>query len=363
MNNIIYELKSILALTKASLISLTKNKSSLIFGLIFPIVFISIFGLLGSGQTSLNVYYSGSENNYIYNSIKEIESINIDTEIQNIDQAKEQLSTGDLDAIIIEQTDNNGKKETQLITSQASGTNKQIIESLISGIADKINLSLINENSKLIDLKIEELEGRRRSQIDFVLPGQLGFSLLSSGIFGTAFILLSLRETLVLKRFLATPIKKSSILIAEGLSRLVFSTLQTLILILVGYFAFDFTLINGLSTLFSMLGLVVLGLIVFLGIGFLVSALSKNESSVSSIANIFTLPQFLLTGTFFPLELLPNWLATIGRVLPLTHLNEAMREISFNGASFIDILPNILFLLLWGVVVYAIAIKLFKWEE
>lgn len=363
MNNIVYEIRSILALTKASLISLTKNRSSLIFGLIFPIIFISIFGLLGNGQTSLNIYYSGSDSNYIYKSIQEIDSIKIKKDIQNVEEAKKKLSTGDLDGIIIEQTDSNGYKETKLITSQASGTNKQIIENLISGIADKINLSLIDENKKLINLKTEELEGKKRSQIDFVLPGQLGFSLLSSSIFGTAFVLLSLRETLVLKRFLATPINKSSILIAEGLSRLVFSTIQTLILILIGYFAFDFTLINGLYTLLSMLVLVVLGLIVFLGIGFLVSALSKNQSSVSSIANIFTLPQFLLTGTFFPLDLLPKWLATIGRLLPLTHLNDAMREISFNGGSFIDIFPDIFFLILWGLIVYTIAIRLFNWEE
>ncbi len=362
MNRIVLEIKSILALTKASLISLTKNKSSIVFGLIFPIVFISIFGLIGSGQTSLTIYYSGNTENPIYKTIESIESITISEDI-NIDEAKELLKTGEIDGILEVSSNQINKYSVNLITSDASGNNKQILESIVNGIADKINLSVLDSNAKLIDLKTSQLEGRTRSQIDFVLPGQLGFSLLSSGIFGTAFILLSLKETLVLKRFLATPIKKSSILIAEGLSRLVFSSIQTFVLIMIGYFAFDFTLLNGLSTLFAMLGLVVLGLTVFLGFGFLVSALSKTENNVASIANIFTLPQFLLTGTFFPLELLPDWLATIGRVLPLTHLNEAMREVSFNGASYIDILPNILWLLVWGIVVYTISIKLFKWDD
>ena len=111
-----------------------------------------------------------------------------------------------------------------------------------------------------------------------------------------------------------------------------------------------------------MMILSVIALIVFLGFGFVVSGIAKNESAVPPIANLITLPQFLLAGTFFPISNFPDWLQPVSRVLPLTYLNEALRKISFEGASLLDVRYDILIMLIWGIIVYAIAVKVFKWE-
>ena len=79
-------------------------------------------------------------------------------------------------------------------------------------------------------------------------------------------------------------------------------------------------------------------------------------------ANLITLPQFLLAGTFFPIDRFPSWLQVIAKVLPLTHLNIAMRSVAFEGANLWDVKTEIGILLLWGVVAYALAIKFFRWE-
>jgi ABC-2 type transport system permease protein len=99
-----------------------------------------------------------------------------------------------------------------------------------------------------------------------------------------------------------------------------------------------------------------------MGFGFIISGLAKNESSIPPLANIITLPQFLLGGTFFDVEVLPKWLQPIANMLPLTHLNGAMRSIAFEGMNLWEVRGEVLILLIWGVVAYAAAIKVFRWE-
>jgi len=112
----------------------------------------------------------------------------------------------------------------------------------------------------------------------------------------------------------------------------------------------------------NMLVLSVIGLIVFMGFGFVVSGVAKNESSVPPIANIITLPQFLLSGTFFPIAVFPGWLQPISKALPLTYLNDAMRKVAFEGANLWEVNHQILILLLWMLIIYTVAVKTFKWE-
>ena len=117
-----------------------------------------------------------------------------------------------------------------------------------------------------------------------------------------------------------------------------------------------------MQTFLEMLVLSLIGLIVFMGFGFIVSGLAKNESTIPPFANLITLPQFLLAGTFFSIDAFPSWLQIIARVLPLTHLNIAMRSVAFEVAHLWDVKNEIGILILWGVVAYAVAIKVFKWE-
>lgn len=198
--------------------------------------------------------------------------------------------------------------------------------------------------------------------IDFILPGQLGFSLLSAGVFGVAFIFFNLRQTLVLKRFFATPINRSYIVLGEGLSRVLFQMLTSIVILTLGHFFFGFTLIHGLETFLELLVLSFIGLMVFMGFGFVVSGLAKTESSIPPLANIVTLPQFLLSGTFFSTDVFPGWLQPICNILPLTQLNNAMRKVAFEGAHLINCGKEIGILIVWALVVYTLAVKFFRWE-
>jgi len=369
MNNLnkINQIRATLALTKASLISLFRNPSALVFSLIFPMVFIVIFGLIGGDSTEITTYLTKSSNkqNPIYESLENLDNIKFKN-YKNEELAKEDLKIGNIDSIIdIAKQDFSPypKYTINLLTSDAAPEKGQLIKSVISSVSQNINLEFVDKNALPISLVTETIEGRKYKAIDFILPGQLGFALLSNGIFGTAFVLIILKETLVLKRFFAAPIKKSDILIAEGISRLLFGLLQAIVIIAFGYLFFDFTLIHGFSTFIQMILIAICGLIVFLGIGLFVSSISKDQNSVPAIANLFTLPQFLLAGTFFSIDLFPKWLQPISEVLPLTHLNNALRAIAFEGADIATIFPNLLALCIWAIIIYTTTAFLFKWNR
>ena len=362
------QVKAMLAITKASLKSTFRSPSAVLFSIGFPLIFILVFGFIGGGGGySINVAMDKKSDtiNPVYNILKSIP--NLKFKIKSDEEIKEDLEKGRLTAVILIEKAADGKspfhiqlKSSEAVSPQNISVLKQIIESVVSGINKQAfpNTPTI----ATISNDVEKIPGRIYRTIDFILPGQLGFSLLSAGVFGVAFLFFNLRQQLVLKRFYATPIRRSYIILGETLSRVLFQLMTAVIIIGLGNLAFHFTLVHGFVTFLEIMALSFLALLVFMGFGFIVSGLAKNESTIPPFANLFTLPQFLLAGTFFSIDNFPTWLQPLCKILPLTHFNNAMRSIAFEGASLIDVWKEISILGIWGIVVYAVAIKTFKWE-
>ncbi len=281
------------------------------------------------------------------------------------EKALDELSRGHITAIIriTELTQQEFPKYSIDITSSSAAADKiGLLQSIVQQAIAELNQQYLPNQQHYATITKQFIPGRMYRTIDFILPGQLGFSLLSAGVFGVAFIFFNLRQTLVLKRFFATPIKRTYIVLGEGLGRIVFQMTTAVVILLFGHFVFNFTLVNGWITFIELIALSLIGLIIFMGFGFVVSGVAKSDSTIPPFANIVTLPQFLLAGTFFPVENFPTWLQPLCNLLPLTHLNQAMRNVAFEGAHLYDCIPQLQMLLIWGIVVYAIAIKVFKWE-
>jgi ABC-2 type transport system permease protein len=356
--------KATLAIAKASFRSIVRSPSSVVFTLLFPLIFILVFGFIGGSAVSVDVgVVKGCDTqNPVYQALAKSSVIHLIND-QPIDQMNSDLAKGHIDAILnITKNESRPPFTVDVKYTKASAEKDNIFKSVLSSIFFRMNQMTSNEPPAIAELKESTVSGREYKTIDFILPGQLGFSLLSTGVFGTAFVFLSLRITLVIKRFFATPVKRYSIVLGEALARITFALIGALFIILIGHYAFDFTLIHGISTVLQMLVLSFVGVVIFMGFGFVVSGIAKNESSVPPIANIITLPQFLLSGTFFSISVFPKWLQPICNALPLTYLNDAMRKIAFEGASLLDVGHQLLILLIWGIIVYSAAVKLFKWE-
>lgn len=355
--------RATLALAKASFRSIMRSPSAVVFTLAFPLIFILVFGFLGGGGTKLDIALA-PESDMANPVILALEKTGLIRLTKNDDQQNinSKLEKGNYDAVISVEKNPNGVPAyfTNVKYTSASMDKGNILKSILNEISFNLN----NQNVKptVTQIKATTVTGRLYRTIDFILPGQLGFSLLSTGVFGTAFVFFSLRQNLVIKRFFATPVKRSSIVIGEAIARIGFALLGALFIILIGHFFFKFTLIHGVTTVANMLILGAMGVIVFMGFGFVVSGIAKSESTIPPISNIITLPQFLLSGTFFSIDAFPNWLQPISRALPLTYLNDAMRKVAFEGAGLWDVRHQILILLIWGVGIYAVAVKTFKWE-
>jgi ABC-2 type transport system permease protein len=363
MNNPYSNINATLALAKASFRSIMRSPSAVVFTLAFPLIFILVFGFLGGGGIKVDLAVSpGSDlQNPVVKALEETSVIRL-VKDKNASEIKEALEKGNYAAVIDVQKNAVGTPEylVNVQYTSASLDKGNILKSVLNNLLYTLNSKDVEPS--IAALRESTVKGRTYRTIDFILPGQLGFSLLSTGVFGTAFVFFSLRQNLVIKRFFATPVKKSSIVFGEGIARIGFALLGAIFIIVIGHFFFKFTLIHGVITVLNMLVLAFIGLVVFMGFGFVVSGMAKSESTIPPISNIITLPQFLLSGTFFSIENFPSWLQPISRALPLTYLNDAMRKVAFEGAGLWDVKFQIMILIIWGIGIYAVAVKVFKWE-
>ena len=365
------QVKGMLAITVASLKAIFRSPSAVVFSFVFPFIFILVFGFIGDNGGvpvyKLVVDKSCDTTNMLFDSIKASNRIKIVSFATN-EELRSNLVKGKIAGVLkIIPTGIENPQYTYTINSTNASDDKwpqlrSVLQSISNKVSEKAFPGRLNFAKEKFDYNKDIEQVREYKTIDFILPGQLGFSLLSSGVFGVAFMFFNLRSTLVLKRFFATPITRTFIVLGEGLARVIFQMVTAIVIILVGKFLFGFTLINGVQTLFEMLFLSFLGLLVFMGFGFIVSGLAKSDSTIPPFANLITLPQFLLGGTFFSVEAFPKWLQPISKALPLTHLNTAMRAVAFEGQNLWDVKNEIGILLLWGVIVYIVAVKVFKWE-
>ena len=366
------QLQAMLAITRGSLKAVFRSPSAVIFSFVFPLIFILVFGFIGGGgRLSVRVTFDPQSDtiNPIYMALKQIPGFNIIR--KDTAGIRQDLEKGRITAIINiaknELADSAGAAPYSISLKSSEAVSQQnitILRSIIEGVIKQINHQRFPTNQSIAEMNndVVKIPGRTYRTIDFILPGQLGFSLLSAGVFGVAFIFFGLRQTLVLKRFYATPIKRAYIVLGEAISRVLFGLITAVVILLIGHFAFQFTLVHGVLTFIELLVLSFIGLLVFMGFGFVVSGLARNDSAIPPFANLITLPQFLLGGTFFSTDAFPGWLKTFADILPLTHLNDAMRNVAFEGAHLSDCMKQMGILAIWGVVVYAIAVKVFRWE-
>jgi ABC-2 type transport system permease protein len=361
------QLRAMLAIAKGSFKAILRNPSAVAFSFGFPMVFILVFGFISGGAPTVDIALARkSDTSYqVVKGLLRSPMIRL-TEETDTAKIREDIIKGRIGAILTVDTGRSAAGFPQYTihaqTSSASADKYQIVRSVIArGFENAVEAEPRQYQPIIVD-ELPPLPGREYTTIDFILPGMLGFSLLSAAVFGVAFIFFSLRQQLVLKRYFATPIGKRYIVMGEGIARVAFQMITAVVIIGIGKLWFHFTLVHGWLTFLEMLILSLIGLIVFMGFGFIISSVAKSESTIPPFANLFTLPQFLLGGTFFSVQAFPAWLQKICEILPLKQLNDAMRNVAFEGAHLTDCGKQLGILLLWGIGTYAVAIKVFKWE-
>jgi ABC-2 type transport system permease protein len=360
------QLKAMLAVTRASLLATFKSPQSIFFSLFFPIVLIWIFGSLSGGGSAPSVDVAFEKNidssSVIYQQLVHNPFLKFTREGEK--DVEDELRKGRIAAVInVERRDTGATPfAVHLRTSSASQREFYTLQTVLSNTIHDLDNIMYPDRRTVAVVTKSVVDGRRYKMIDFFLPGMIGFSLIGSAVFGIAFLFYSLRETLVLKRMYATPIQRGYIILGESISKVLFQIMTVVVLIIFGYLMYGFHLANGVVTFVNMLLLSFLALLVFMGFGFLISSISKNQTVIPVYANLFMFPQYFLSGTFFPKTALPAGIQPMLKFLPLTAFNDALRNVAFEGSPLWTCWPQIAVLAVWGLIVYAVTAKFFRWD-
>ena len=194
--------------------------------------------------------------------------------------------------------------------------------------------------------------------IDFLIPGLLGMNLMNSGMWGVGFALVEMRQRKLLKRFVATPMRRSDFLLALASSRLLLMLIELVLLLGFGILAFQMRLMGSWA---SVMLISAIGALCFGGLGLLTASRAQKIESVSGLINLVMMPMWLLSGVFFSYERFPALLTPFIKVLPLTALNDALRATILGGAALTAQGSRLLVLVLWGGVSYLLALRWFRW--
>jgi ABC-2 type transport system permease protein len=358
------QIRAFFTMMKYFFLAQTRNPATFAFGFLFPVVFISVFGFIGNSTSQLNLGTpSGSnQDNPIIQTIKQQQFAKLEEAPKT--QLENKIKQGNIAGIIEVETleSQPPQYKINLTTSQANPQQAAGIQLYIRGLADQTNLKLSGIENPPVTVAQTEISGREARYIDFALPGMIGFSLLSTALFGTVFGLIYLKKALVLKRMFATPTKALTILLAQGGSRLIVALLQTVLILVLGVLVFQFYLPHGWVTFAELLLISAIGLVAFLGFGYFFAGLASDENSAGPLVNLVSLPQFLLSGTFFPTDSFPSWIQPLANNLPLSYFNIAVRKVTTEGGDITQTIPYIIGMIAWGALMYILAAKTFRWE-
>lgn len=195
--------------------------------------------------------------------------------------------------------------------------------------------------------------------IDFLIPGIMGMNLMGGGLWGIGFVLVDMRVRKLLKRLLATPMRRSHFLASVLCARMLFILPEMLLLLLLGRLGFGIPVLGSLITLSIV---IVVGALAFSGIGLLVACRANKTETVSGLMNLVMLPMWLLSGTFFSSRRFPEITQPFIQALPLTQVNDALRAVMLEGASLASISWRLLILAAYAVVCFVAALRFFRWQ-
>jgi len=195
--------------------------------------------------------------------------------------------------------------------------------------------------------------------IDFLIPGLLGMNLMGTGIWSFAFSITTARSRKILKRLIATPMRKTDYLLSQVFARLSFLLIELVVLVGFGWLVFG---VGVRGSLLLMLVTCLIGAMSFCGLGLLIASRVSTIEGASGIANVVMMPMWLLSGVFFSYERFPEKALPFIRALPLTALNDALRGVMNEGRPFSALAPQLAIVAAWGVVSFVVALKIFRWK-
>ncbi|MBV9159528.1 MAG: ABC transporter permease [Candidatus Kaiserbacteria bacterium] len=355
-------MRTILKLTGASIKAFVRNRQALFSTLIMPLFIMLIFGYIGFDKppkfdVGLVTHAPDARTAALVDQLKSFPTFTIHEGALESERA--QLEQGNR-SIVLDVPDNIAKDRTiAAYTNPGQASQAQTVLSILDQFASTAGLAAAHASPAFV-VKETAVSAHNTRYIEFLLPGLLALSIMQMSVFSVAFVFTQYKEKGVLKRLLATPMQPLQFVAANAITRLIVSVVQAAIFVILGLVLFK---IHIAGSYFLLAFCVILGALMFLGLGFTISGFAKTTDAVPMIANLVVFPMMFLGGTFFAVSNMPAWLQAIAKFLPLTFFSGALRDIMTKGASIGDIRWDILGMLIWGAILIYLATVTFRFQE
>ena len=346
------------SLSGAILRGFVRDRQALFFAIVFPLMFLVLFGGLFSDQSAGKVDMIVVGDVTLVDDLPAGADETFDatfdvTRSDDLDDALAQVRKGDADVAVEQQGDTLVAHYTRTDPAKAG-----ITAGALQALVDGTNVAVTGQ-APTYSLEVESVEDDSLSAIQYYTPGLLGWAVAMSAAFGAASTIQGWRQTKLLRRLQLAPVSTRTIVGARVSVTVAVALSQMAIFIGVGAALFDLTLTGAW---WMAVPLLVVGTLCFMSIGLLAGAITKTQEGAVNAANFMVLPMAFLSGSFFPLEGTPQWLQTISNVLPLKHLNEGMLDVMVRGEPWTAALGPMLYLVAFAVVVTLVSARLFRWD-
>jgi ABC-2 type transport system permease protein len=351
-----------------------RNKFGLFFGLIFPVILILIFGAIFSGGSSgtVNVYAQNQDTgpfaipqmdiaSQFLNALNSSTTIRVITVNATEDFSKYLADHSSSDGIIIPANFSAnylaGHQVNVTVYGNPTSSTSGIVSGTVNGYANYFNLQRFN-GTMVIGLTSATVNTQQTKYIDFLIPGLIGFSILVSPMFSLVNISSEYKKTKLFKQLSLTPLTKMEWLASKVLWYIVLTAFSFLLMVGVGIFAFG----AHITLTVWLIPFLILGPMLFASLGMLVGTVTKNPETAGVIGNIVTFPMMFLSGTFFPISTMPQYLQSLAHVLPLFYIIEGLNNVMVY-ANYMGAIIDLAVVAVITAVIFVLAVRLFKWRE
>jgi ABC-2 type transport system permease protein len=348
------------SLSKAMVLGLARDKLAVFFMLLFPLMFLLLFGALFRGDTTPQVRIAQVGAVEVLDGIQgaalaELQDV-LDVErTGDREAALAEVRSGTVDAALREEDG-----ELELRYSAADQVRAGTVHGVIDSLVQQANQAASGQPVKY-RMNTARVEDESTKAIQFLTPGLLGWAIAMGAAFMSSFTLVHWRKKRILRRLWLAPVGPGTVIGARIGVSLALAFVQTAIFVLVALIPYYGLRLTGYWWL--SLPLVACGTLAFMSIGLLIGSWARTEEAANGALQAVVLPMAFLSGSFFPTDNLPGWLQRVTDVLPLKHLNEAMMAVLSRDGGWSDAWPAMGILLAFTVVLTAIASRLFRWDD
>lgn len=342
-----------------------RDRQAIVFSMFFPIAFMLALGLTGrGGGDPIEIGIAHGADSELATRFTEL--LDEDPIFQVTQGDEEQLKTslveGETRMVLIlpaRLEDSGTENEIRVLVDMGQTSQLGLLLPTIERALVRVEREL-RDTPPLFSMSVEDVKARSQGYLDFLVPGLLAFTLMQISVAGSGFNLVEYRRKGILKRLFVTPIRPRDFIGGLVLARLLLCVLQLSVLLGVAVFFLGVTVAGDFVSLYSV---IVLGTVIFLSLGFCLGSLAKTQQAILAIGNLFIFPQMFLSGIFYPVDSLPGFIQPLSKILPLTFIADALRQISNDGLSLLEIAPQLAGIGVWLTIGFFLATRLFVWKE